>query len=643
MKDWDWPCTFRGPPTGEMHDCGCGLEAQPVFACNHPALSARGCVIRTAKHRKTEAAGLLSCASCNFRSSTEERLPESPPEKVCDSDRPLWRDQYGLIDPTKAYGDRFKSSPQRPSLATPDAVANWKAILQGPPGHRPEGWAGLPEVHAAFRELLREKSQTTPPMPEWSEKRGIVICGGGWKFFASLYVTVRMIRAVGCTLPIEVWYLGDRGEYDERMELACVPYGVRWIDANAFCREHGIPQRILGGWELKPLAAAYSRFQEVICLDADCYPAYNPERFLEHPEYQRVGAAFWPDVSHVENGKLHAGQWELFGLPYHDEPGWESGQFIIDKARHWRPLWLTWWMNQHSDYVYQHMYGDKDTFHICWRLCGHETCIPATAPRWQQVAFLQLDFAAEVLFVHRCRDKFRLQGEIDGAAIDRSYSTSQTYGKNKFLPMLPREEEAHRFLEECDQLLRPDRFFTFSDEHCRRIWDGIVLGNVYRAEIPPGATVVDIGANCGAFAKLAFLRWAARVVCVEPVPENVAHLRHNVPQAEVIEAAVGGTHLGRRHRSAADYSVFAPAELAATTISLSTLLEQAVQVLKINCEGAEYTILEGADLSRVDAIYGEAHPWAGNPQSLFAMLKQRGFHVETFDNSGSLLFKAKRC
>ena len=44
------------------------------------------------------------------------------------------------------------------------------------------------------------------------EGRGVVIAGGGDKYFASLYVTIRALRHVGCQLPIQVWYLDRKKE-----------------------------------------------------------------------------------------------------------------------------------------------------------------------------------------------------------------------------------------------------------------------------------------------------------------------------------------------------------------------------------------------------------------------------------------------
>jgi hypothetical protein len=219
-------------------------------------------------------------------------------------------------------------------LTPATSIEQAKALLREPPGAWPAGWVGFPNVAAAFRELFDEAAGSIPRPPRWTAHRGVVICGGGWRFFPSLFVTVKILRLVGCELPIQVWYLGDAGEFDVRMLQSLDGYGVEWIDADAFFRDIGPPRRLPGnfrdaGWALKAWAAAYCPFAEVLSLDADSYPAYKPDRFLDHPEFRRVGASFWPD----NGGRLEAGQWERFGVPLHQEVAWESGQFAVDKSR----------------------------------------------------------------------------------------------------------------------------------------------------------------------------------------------------------------------------------------------------------------------------------------------------------------------
>jgi len=54
------------------------------------------------------------------------------------------------------------------------------------------------------------------------------------------------------------------------------------------------------------------------------------------------------------------------------------------------------------------------------------------------------------------------------------------------------------------------------------------------------ATILDIGANIGTFSRRAHAKWpGARIVCCEPMPFNVVHLRRNAPaDATIISAAV---------------------------------------------------------------------------------------------------------
>src|SRR5690606_14206535 len=140
-----------------------------------------------------------------------------------------------------------------------------------------------------------------------------------WRFFPSLYVGIRVLRDIlNVDLPIQVSYLGDQNEFEIRMEQALKDYDVGWICAQSYARENNIPRRIWGGWEAKSFAACYAPFETVIFMDADCFPAYNPMEFVNHPVFQRVGAAFWPDQIALEPG-----QWERFGCQYHDESGWE--------------------------------------------------------------------------------------------------------------------------------------------------------------------------------------------------------------------------------------------------------------------------------------------------------------------------------
>ena len=54
-------------------------------------------------------------------------------------------------------------------------------------------------------------------------------------------------------------------------------------------------------------------------------------------------------------------------MPARDEPAFETGQIVVDKRRCWAELQLTMHFNEWSDFYYQHVHGDKETFHLAWR------------------------------------------------------------------------------------------------------------------------------------------------------------------------------------------------------------------------------------------------------------------------------------
>ncbi len=279
-------------------------------------------------------------------------------------------------------------------------------LLQQPPGPWPGGWTRWPNVmqaHLRWAEFTIRNLPADPPA-SWCG-RGVVIVGGG-KYWASTYVTVRVLRHVGCTLPIEVWYLGCKGEIDPWRESLLARHNVTCVDADRVRKRH--PMRIMNGWELKPFALLHSRFREVLYLDADCYPNRNPEFLFDERDYRQCGAIFWQDPPSM---RLKPSAWTAFGVPYRNEPAFESGQIVLDKARCWRPLALAVHYNAHSDFYYQTgCYGDKDLFHMAWRKLGYEYAQPPHRPGGGGWGLYQNDFAGNGLFIHRIHDKWRLRG-----------------------------------------------------------------------------------------------------------------------------------------------------------------------------------------------------------------------------------------
>lgn len=175
---------------------------------------------------------------------------------------------------------------------------------------------------------------------------------------------------------------------------------------------------------------------------------------------------------------------------------------------------------------------------------------------------------------------------------------------------------------------------------------------------PPGGTVVDIGANLGAFALLAARLGARTVLAYEPNGAAFRCLQRNVEvnglsasvrPRQVAVAAVAGQKVRfpvapSMYNRVAMENESGEFETVGTT-SLAEILArdatQGIDLLKVDCEGAEYDILFGAapsDLRRVREIRMEYHK--GRESELMDYLRNAGFAITLFrpdsDSTGNL-------
>ena len=166
-------------------------------------------------------------------------------------------------------------------------------------------------------------------------------------------------------------------------------------------------------------------------------------------------------------------------------------------------------------------------------------------------------------------------------------------------------------------------------------------------------TIVDIGAHMGAFAVHAAQSCPdARVYCYEPEQRNFGLLQQNIgingleDRVSAFRLAVGST-IGHRNLSVGEslsnsFHII-PDGASSQTVRCTTLREifeghqlDTIDLLKINCEGAEYEILEScsrADFDRIANIRLEYHNLKApkkNGESLSRFLELRGYRIERF-------------
>lgn len=170
---------------------------------------------------------------------------------------------------------------------------------------------------------------------------------------------------------------------------------------------------------------------------------------------------------------------------------------------------------------------------------------------------------------------------------------------------------------------------------------------------------IDVGAHVGG-ATMALLadNPGLRVVAIEALPQNVALLRSNLERngfldrVEVIEGAANcgtepvtiayGTNVGtrfvREHRfiGGGIWQDGGPGgeRVSSQPVSLSSIVARygPISLVKIDCEGCEWSFLDDPAIALVSEIRGEYHPREGNgPAELRALLEAT--HDVTLDDA----------
>lgn len=182
--------------------------------------------------------------------------------------------------------------------------------------------------------------------------RGLVLTAGDDQA-TYLLTSIPSFRRLGCTLPIEIMYLGDSDlSEDYRAELEALP-GVITRDLSQMIEDTGWT---LKGWAAKPFAMLMSSFREVIFVDADALFFENPEILFEDPAYIETGTVFFKDRLMMPESKRRWLQ-QILAKPISKKVRqsrmWtgesahmqESGVVVVDKWKHFVALLMVTRMN----------------------------------------------------------------------------------------------------------------------------------------------------------------------------------------------------------------------------------------------------------------------------------------------------------
>jgi len=195
---------------------------------------------------------------------------------------------------------------------------------------------------------------------------------------------------------------------------------------------------------------------------------------------------------------------------------------------------------------------------------------------------------------------------------------------------------------------RSGAVITFPEAPPWHLIDDIWRNQVYTRRLLPvdqPRVVIDIGANIGNFALYAASRWPeASIHAYEPAPENFARLKRNVSLSGPSRIICHSAAVGARSGSTTLYlkadpgwhSIWEDGAETAITVPVTTLANianqldgQSIDILKLDCEGAEYGILDGTESllrEHVHQIAMEYHEIGGhNVEELTSFLDRAGF------------------
>jgi len=290
-----------------------------------------------------------------------------------------------------------------------------------------------------FRDALADRLRSLPRMmPHPRAVRGIVTVAGGRLYFRLWWHLAYVLRGLGCTLPLELWHLGG-SEMDVEMAKAAADLGATVIDATAHAEAHG-HEPPAGGWQAKAYAMRHSGFADAMFLDADQVPARDPTYLFVDPAYLRTGAIYWPDLPPGRERKhwVPPVAWRNVGLePQPAARPFESGQMLVNRRRHIASLDVALFLNDWSDYVYQWVYGDKDTFLLAAHLTNSTYSMPPKNPRWRSPAICQHDMSGELVFQHACQAKESIvAGSLISSLVNRRFAPDAAAALRRRLPHL---------------------------------------------------------------------------------------------------------------------------------------------------------------------------------------------------------------
>ncbi|PGH06286.1 alpha 1,2-mannosyltransferase [Blastomyces parvus] len=233
----------------------------------------------------------------------------------------------------------------------------------------------MQQAHARFLQQVVASPKLKPVVVPKS--RGVVYTAGG-RYLPVFVSSLRMLRRTGSNLPVEI-FLKDHAEYESSICDEVIPsLNARCVvlsdilSASPLRTSHDgnqTPQVGIAHYQLKIFAMLFSSFEEIVWLDADCFPLRKPEEHLDLNPFKLTGMVIWPDfwISTVSPLYYKISQQPIPSMGLRASS--ETGQILLSKKTHQITLLLATYYNYYGPSHYFPLLsqgapgeGDKETF-----------------------------------------------------------------------------------------------------------------------------------------------------------------------------------------------------------------------------------------------------------------------------------------
>jgi alpha 1,2-mannosyltransferase len=224
----------------------------------------------------------------------------------------------------------------------------------------------LRNEHAEFKAHLLEQNYSLPTV---AKSRGVVTTAGG-KYLPVAVVSIRMLRETGSSLPVEV-FLATHEEWDFQIcDVVFSQLNARCVVLSDIFNPYGRKESVeIDKYQYKIMSIVFSTFEEVLFLDADAFPIFDPELYFDSEPFLSTGLVRWPDFWFPSESPLF---FQIAGIAeptVWEKSATESGELYYSKKRHTNSLLLALYYNFYGPDFYYPLQsqgapgeGDKETF-----------------------------------------------------------------------------------------------------------------------------------------------------------------------------------------------------------------------------------------------------------------------------------------